>query len=789
MTAPDAAVAAAATAAAAAVTAVLGAAGDATVRDYIASCLADEEGEDWGDPEAVEEAFGDMLVSAGCCPDGASAQAACAALAARLGGPKKAPAAGGTPSDPTTRGPVVLDDISRISLHASEVLTAKDALRTAFPEAAGVVSAASLAVTDKDRARLAKRAEAEEVKARAAADAHVAAAAAAAAGDAPTVVRNAGGGGQRDLKLEGIALSNGGANLIEDAALLLAAGRTYGLVGRNGAGKTTLLRALASRSLAGIPPTMQILHVEQEIVADATPVLQAVLATDTERTALLAEEADLMGRLEGGCGDGGGGGGGGDGSSAAISGRLAAVAARLAGIDAAGAEARAASILAGLGFEARSLSRPTKEFSGGWRMRVALARALFISPDVLLLDEPTNHLDLHAVLWLEDFLLAYPKTVLIVSHARDFLNAVTDGIIHLAHKRLTAYKGNFDAFVEAAAERAQCEAAAAAGVERQKAHMQAFVDRFRFNANRAALVQSRLKAIARLGEGGADGGPPLGEADDDSDLVFAFPPPPDPVAGPMVQLNDASFSYPARSADGEAGKAGDAPAPGPPLLTGLNFGVDSRTRVALVGANGSGKSTLLKLMTGGLEPSGGTVTRNPKARVATFSQHAVDGLDLALSPLDALCRKFAASNVKEQDMRAHLGRFGVSGPLALQRMYTMSGGQKVRVALAAATFTKPHVLFLDEPTNHLSAEAVEALVDGLVAYEGGLVLISHDGHLIDSVVAGGRGGGGGEDGSGGAPPGRLWCVEGGRVTPFDGGFAAYRRKVKAAMGAAGGMKM
>ena len=776
--------------ASAAVAAILGSSGDPTVRDYIASCLADGEGEDWGDAGAVEEAFADMLVSAGVCADAGAAAAACAALAARLGGNKGEDGGGGGGATAAARGPVVLDDISRISLHASEVLTAKDALRTAFPEAAGVISAASLAVTDKDRARLAKRAEAEELKARAAADAHVAAAALAAAGDAPTVVRNAGGGGQRDLKLESINLSNGGANLIEDASLLLAAGRTYGLVGRNGAGKTTLLRALAARAIAGIPPTMQILHVEQEIVADATPVLQAVLATDTERTALLAEEADLMARLEGV------GGGeerkGEDGSSAAISARLTSVAARLAAIDAAGAEARAASILAGLGFEAHLLSRPTKEFSGGWRMRVALARALFISPDVLLLDEPTNHLDLHAVLWLEDFIAAYPKTVLIVSHARDFLNAVTDGIIHLAHKRLTPYKGNFDAFVEAAAERARCEAAAAAGVERQKAHMQAFVDRFRYNANRAALVQSRLKAIARLGEGGggADGGPPLGDADDDSDLVFAFPPPPDPVAGPMVTLTDASFAYPARGEDGEDGVAGARPAPGPPLLTGLNFGVDSRTRVALVGANGSGKSTLLKLMTGGLEPSGGTVSLNPKARVATFSQHAVDGLDLALSPLDALVRKFAASNVKEQDMRAHLGRFGVSGPLALQRMYTMSGGQKVRVALAAATFTKPHVLFLDEPTNHLSAEAVEALVDGLAAYEGGLVLISHDGHLIDSVVAGGRGGGGEGDGAGrgdAPPPGRLWCVEGGRVTPFDGGFAAYRRKVKAA--SAAGLRM
>ena len=757
MTAPD---------AAAAVATVLGSAGDPTVRDYIASCLADGEGEDWGDAEAIEEAFGDMLVSAGVCADAGAARAACENLAARLGGGTKKDAAAAS-----SRGPVVLDDISRISLHASEVLTAKDALRTAFPEAAGVISAASLAVTDKDRARLAKRAEAEEIKARAAADAHVAAAALAAAGDAPTVVRNAGGGGQRDLKLEGIALSNGGANLIEDASLLLAAGRTYGLVGRNGAGKTTLLRALASRSLDGIPPAMQILHVEQEIVADGTPILDVVLATDTERSALLAEEADLMSRLEGEGGEAKKGD-----SSASISARLATVAARLAAIDAPGAESRAASILAGLGFEAHHLRRPTKEFSGGWRMRVALARALFISPDVLLLDEPTNHLDLHAVLWLEDFLLAYPKTVLIVSHARDFLNAVTDGIIHLAHKRLTAYKGNFDAFVEAAAERARCEAAAAAGVERQKAHMQAFVDRFRYNANRAALVQSRLKAIARLAEGGEEGAPPLGEADDDSDLVFAFPPPPDPVSGPFVTLSDASFSYPARAADGEEGKAGDAPASGPPLLTALNFGVDARTRVALVGANGCGKSTLLKLMTGVLEPTAGSVTRNPKARIATFSQHAVDGLDLALSPLDALCRKFAATNVKEQDMRAHLGRFGVSGPLALQRMYTMSGGQKVRVALAAATFTKPHALFLDEPTNHLSAEAVEALVDGLAAYEGGLVLISHDGHLIDSVVSGR----GAEDG---APPGRLWCVESGRVTPFDGGFAAYRRKVKAASAA------
>jgi len=490
------------------VDAACGGRGDADVRAYVATCLADEDfdweeendgdDDDGGDADllaaavakvsassststpllpaasAVRAAFGEMLTGAGCCTSKEDEARVCAELALKLcpkkngggaangGGANGGGANGNQASSSSSRGPILLDDLDKLTIHASERLEAKDAIRIAFPEAAGVVSSA--VASEKDLAKLKKREEAAQAQARAAADAHAAAAAAAAQGSKPTIRRNAGAGGARDLRLSNLCVSNGGSDLIRNADLLLAAGRRYGLVGKNGAGKSTLLRALAAREVPGIPPNMQILHVEAEVPGDktATP-LDVLLEADVERAELLAEEAELLKELGGAKEeeeeeeDGGAEGEGGDenssSSTATTSARLSLVSARLQEIDAAGAPARAASILSGLSFDADSMNKPTASFSGGWRMRISLARALFCAPDVLCLDEPTCHLDLHSVLWLEDYLCSYPGTVVVVSHARDFLNAVCTDVIHLSRRTLAPYRGNFATFVSTAAER------------------------------------------------------------------------------------------------------------------------------------------------------------------------------------------------------------------------------------------------------------------------------------------------------------------------------------------------
>ncbi|ESR50067.1 hypothetical protein CICLE_v10033898mg, partial [Citrus x clementina] len=346
-------------------------------------------------------------------------------------------------------------------------------------------------------------------------------------------------------------------------------------------------------------------------------------------------------------------------------------------------------------------------------------------PDLLLLDEPTNHLDLHAVLWLESYLVKWPKTFIVVSHAREFLNTVVTDILHLHGQKLTAYKGNYDTFERTREEQIKNQVKAFESNERSRAHMQSFIDKFRYNAKRASLVQSRIKALEQMGH-----------------VDEVFPTPDDRPGPPIISFSDASFGYPG----------------GPILFKNLNFGIDLDSRIAMVGPNGIGKSTILKLIAGELQPSSGTVFRSAKVRIAVFSQHHVDGLDLSSNPLLYMMRCFPG--VPEQKLRAHLGSFGVTGNLALQPMYTLSGGQKSRVAFAKITFKKPHIILLDEPSNHLDLDAVEALIQGLVLFQGGILMVSHDEHLISGSVE------------------ELWVVSEGKATPFHGTFHDYKKMLQ-----------
>ncbi|MCZ8079406.1 MAG: ABC-F family ATP-binding cassette domain-containing protein [Rhodobacteraceae bacterium] len=517
------------------------------------------------------------------------------------------------------------------------------------------------------------------------------------------------------LRIDAITYSVEGRPLLEAASATIPTGHKVGLVGRNGTGKTTLFRLIRGElALEGgsitLPSRARIGGVAQEVPSSETSLLDTVLQADTERAALLAES-----------------------HTATDPHRIAEIQARLADIDAWSAEGRASTILKGLGFDADQQLMPCSAFSGGWRMRVALAGVLFSQPDLLLLDEPTNYLDLEGALWLEAYLQKYPHTVIIISHDRGLLNRAVQGILHLDQRKLTYWTGPYDQFARQMAERRAVLQAEAKKQEARRAHLQSFVDRFKAKASKAVQAQSRVKMLEKM--------TPITAPEDAKRVVFTFPAP-EELSPPIINMEGAAVGY-----------------GGPPVLKKLSLRIDQDDRIALLGRNGEGKSTLSKLLAGKLTALEGRFTRSSKLRIGYFAQHQVDELHIDETPLQHIQR--LRPDEGQPRLRARLAGFGLMADQAETQVGRLSGGQKARLSLLLATIDAPHLLILDEPTNHLDMESREALVEALTEYSGAVILVSHDMHLLSLVAD------------------RLWLVKGGAVTPYNEDLEAYRRMLLA----------
>lgn len=511
------------------------------------------------------------------------------------------------------------------------------------------------------------------------------------------------------LVISGVVIRMGGRALLNGADLTVDHGRRIGLVGRNGAGKSTLLRAIAGEvALDGgdirLAARARLATVRQEAPEGPLPLIETVLQGDPERLALLAE------------------------AEGAEPVRLAEIHERLRAIGADAAPARAASILAGLGFSEEAQQRPVGEFSGGWRMRVALATALFANPDLLLLDEPTNHLDLEATLWLEGWLARFPGAALVVSHDRGLLDRSVEAIAHLDRGKMSLTPGGFDEFVRIRTEKAMQQARAAERIVAERAHIQAFIDRFRYKASKARQAQSRIKALERL--------PQVDTVIEDAPTRFDFPEPAR-IAPPILALERVDVGY------GQTR-----------VLGNVSLTIDMDDRIALLGANGNGKSTLARLLSGRLAPMAGEVRRSPKLKAGYFAQHQTEELVAADNPIDHMAR--AMPSAPPARVRAQLARFGLDADRAETPVSSLSGGEKARLLLALATRDAPQLLILDEPTNHLDIDARDALVKALAGFQGAVLLITHDPNLVELVAE------------------RLWLVADGTVRPFDGDLDDYR---------------
>ncbi len=516
------------------------------------------------------------------------------------------------------------------------------------------------------------------------------------------------------LKISDITYSVAGRTLVENASVTIPTGHKVGLVGRNGSGKTTLFKIIRKEMVldtgnVSMPQGWKIGGVSQEVPGNEVSLIDTVLRADTEREALLAEA-----------------------ETATDPGRISEIQTRLTDIDAWSAEARAATILRGLGFTHEEQLQPCSAFSGGWRMRVALAAVLFSEPELLLLDEPTNHLDFEAIIWLESFLIKYPHTFLIISHDRETLNKTVTHVVHLDQLKLTLYTGNYDQFETLYAQKRMGHQAL---FEKQQAHkkkMMEFVDRFGAKASKAKQAQSRLKSIEKMDM--------VDALIAERSTAFKFPQP-EPIGTSIITLDHVDIGY-------EAGK---------PVLKDVNLGISGGDRIALLGANGNGKSTLVKLISGHLDAMAGNVMRNSKLRVGYFAQHQTDELDVMMTAFETI--RAAIKDAPEHKLRAMLGKFGFDKAKSDTRIKELSGGEKSRLLFCMMSYDAPHIMLLDEPTNHLDIDARAALIQALNGYDGCIILVSHDPHLVESVAD------------------QLLLVKDGGVTPYDDDLIAYRNLV------------
>jgi ATP-binding cassette subfamily F protein 3 len=511
------------------------------------------------------------------------------------------------------------------------------------------------------------------------------------------------------LTVQDLTYRVGGRTLLDKASFSIGTGQRVGLVGPNGIGKSTLFKLIGGELAAdsgdiALVKNASVGWVKQDLPDDDTKLIDIVLAADVERAALMLETETVEDPE-----------------------RMAYIYERLEEISAYDAPSRAASILSGLGFNEEAQQRPISDFSGGWRMRVALAATLFRRPNLLMLDEPTNHLDFEAMIWLESYLMRYSETLLIISHDRDILNKTVTHILHMENQKLTSYTGTYDEFERRRAERLLNQAALREKQMAQKAHMQKFVDRFGASASKARQAQSRLKAIQKR---------------DIVDAVtaFVFPDPPE-LRSPLIRLDDVSVGY-------EVGK---------PVLRKLNLGIDMDDRIALLGANGNGKSTLVKLLSGRMDALSGDVSKPSQLKVGYFAQFQTEELDVTLSPFQTM--QSLMKGAAEPKVRAALGKFGFDKDKADTRVGELSGGEKARLLFCLMSYDAPHIMLLDEPTNHLDMDAREALVQALNNYTGAVILVSHDPHLVESVAE------------------RLWLVADGTCVPYEDDLEGYKQLV------------
>ncbi|MGJ4889596.1 ABC-F family ATP-binding cassette domain-containing protein [Bradyrhizobium sp. HKCCYLRH3099] len=517
------------------------------------------------------------------------------------------------------------------------------------------------------------------------------------------------------LSITDISIRLAGRLLIDQSSVQIPPGARVGLVGRNGTGKSTLFKAIRGElslenGSISLPPRWRIGSLAQEAPSGPESLIEVVLRADLERDALLRES-----------------------ETADDPDRIAEIQTRLVDIDAHSAPARAAAILSGLGFSAADQARACSEFSGGWRMRVALAATLFAAPDLLLLDEPTNYLDLEGTLWLEDHLAHYPRTVIVISHDRDLLETSVDQILHLDRGKLTLYRGSYSSFEEQRATREMLDAKAVKRQEAERARLQAFVERFKAKASKARQAQSRVKMLERM--------KPITALVTQDVREITFPAPEKLLSPPIIAVDNASVGYD----------------PAQPVLNRVTLRIDNDDRVALLGANGNGKSTLVKLLAGRLAPFSGKVTRADKLSIAYFAQHQLDELDESGSPYTHV-RKLMG-DAPESKVRARAGAIGFSGKAADTSVKSLSGGEKARLLLGLATFYGPNMIILDEPTNHLDIDSRAALAEAINEFPGAVIMVSHDRYLIEACAD------------------RLWVVADRTVKTYDGDLDEYRRMI------------